>query len=157
MGEEKEMIINKRKWKMAVTDILLLVCAVLYFIGIKYWFPVCAVSGEMVMSCHWAGEVLTALSVLLIVTAAVHMVIPDEKIKTGMDIALVGIAVLAAMIPGNIISLCKNSEMQCRSNTSVWTMILMISFCLIACADGFIYLQLLSGEKHKRKASEKSV
>lgn len=151
------MIVNKRKCKIGVTDILLLVCSALYFIGIKYWFPVCGMSGDMVMGCHWAGEVLAALSIMLIVISAVHIVIPDEKIKTGMDISLAGIAVFAMMIPGNIISLCKNSEMQCRNGTSVWTIIFMVSFCIIAAADAFIYFHNLSAEKHKRKTAENNI
>ena len=151
------MIINNKKIKIAITDIILLVCSSLYFIGIKNWFPVCKGSGDMVMSCHWAGEVLSALSVLLIVLSFIHMLIPDEKIKSGMDIAFAGIAVLSVMIPGNIVSLCKSSEMMCRNGTSVWTMIFMIMLCLIAAADLFIYLQSASGQKHKRKAQGESV
>lgn len=151
------MIVNKGKCKIGITDILLLVCSVLYSIGIKSWFPVCGVSGDMVMSCHWAGEVLFAVSVLMIVISAVHIVIPDEKIKTGIDISLAGIAVLAMIIPGNIISLCKNSEMQCRANTSLWTIIFMVIICVIICVDVFIYLQLQSGKKHSRKIAEKSI
>lgn len=151
------MIINKKKCKIGFTDILLLVCSVLYSIGIKYWFPVCEISGDMVMGCHWAGEVLAAVSILLIVISVVHIAIPDERIKNGIDISLAGIAVFAMMIPGNIISLCKNSEMQCRNYTSVWTIIFMVSLCIISVADAFIYLLQLSGEKHKRKAAENNI
>lgn len=151
------MIVNKERCKIGFTDILLLVCSVLYCIGIKYWFPVCGISGDMVMSCHWAGEVLTALSVLLMVISAVHIVIPDEKIKIGVDISLAGIAVLTLMIPGNIISLCKSSEMSCRANTSLWTIIFMVIICVIVCVDGFMYLQMQSGKKHSRNHAEKSI
>ena len=151
------MIINKGKIKIAFTDILFFVCAVLYFIGIRYWFPVCNAMGDMVMSCHWAGEVLSALSILLVAMSAVHAAIPDERIKAGVDISTLGTAVFAALVPGNIISICKNSEMPCRSGAALWTTIFMVLLGIIVCADAFIYLQSLSGKKHSRKASEKSV
>lgn len=151
------MVINKKRIKLAITDILLLLCSVLYFIGIKHLFPVCPVSGDKVMNCHWAGEVLSAVSILLMIISAVHIVIPDEKIKAGMDITAAGIAVLSMLIPGNIIPLCKSSEMMCRNGTSIWTMIIMIMLCLIAAADLFIYLQSASGKKHKRKAAGEKI
>ena len=109
------------------------------------------------MSCHWAGEVLSALSVLLVILSLIHMVIPDERIKAGIDISGAGIAVLSLMIPGNIINLCKNSEMQCRTNTSLWTIIFMAVICAALCADAFIYLRLHSGKKHSRDNTEKSL
>ena len=148
------MIINKDKCKIGITDILLLISPVLFGIGIKNWFPVCGMKEDMVMSCHWAGEVLFALSVLLVIISLIHMVIPDERIKAGIDISGAGIAVLSMMIPGNIIFLCKNSEMQCRANTSLWTIIFMVIICVIFCVDAFIYLQMQSGKKHSRNNAE---
>ncbi len=147
------MIVNKKLFKILITDILLLILSGAYCIGIRYLFPVCTVSGDKMMNCHWAGEVLSAVSILLTVLSAVHLFIPDEKIKAGMDITAAGIAVLSMLIPGNIIPLCKSSEMMCRNGTSIWTMIIMIMLCLIAAADLFIYLQSASGQKHKRKAA----
>ena len=149
------MIINKNKCKIAFTDILFSGLSILYLVGIKLWFPVCGVSGDMVMSCHWAGEVLFALSVLLVIISLIHMVIPDERIKAGIDISGAGIAVLSMIIPGNIITLCKNSEMPCRANTSLWTIIFMVIICVIICVDIFVYLQMQSGKKHRRNIAEK--
>ncbi len=151
------MLVNKRKIKLSVTDILLLICSGLYLFGIRNLFPVCSVTEDKIMSCHWAGEVLSAVSVLLLVLSAVHVLIPDERLKAGMDISMAGIAVIAALIPGNIISLCKSSEMPCRNGTSLWTVVLMVSFIIIAAADAFIYLQYLSGLKHKRKGTGDSL
>lgn len=151
------MLINNKKFRLAITDILLLACSVLYFVGIRYWFPVCRASGDMVMTCHWAGEVLSALSLLFVIISAVHIVIPDEKLKAGMDITSAGVAVFAVMVPGNIISLCKSSEMMCRNGTSMWTTVFMVSFIVIAAMDAFIYLQTVSGEKHKRRAAGEGV
>ena len=149
------MIINKSKCKIAFTDILFLALSIIYLVGIKLWFPVCGVSGDMVMSCHWAGEVLSALSVLLVILSLIHMVIPDERIKAGIDISGAGIAVLSMIIPGNIITLCKNSEMPCRANTSLWTIIFMVIICVIICVDIFVYLQMQSKKKHRRNIAEK--
>lgn len=150
------MIVNKRSIKISVTDILLLICCVLYCTGIKNWFPVCSMSGDKIMNCHWAGEVLFALSLVLSGLSLVHIFIPDEKIKAGMDISSACFAVFAMLIPGNLIALCKNTEMPCRNGTSVWTTVFMLSIIIIAAVDLFVYMQSLSSGRHKRRVSGES-
>lgn len=144
------MLVNHRKCKIAVTDLLLAAVGLCYLFGIIFWFPVCE-SMEMVMSCHWAGEVLKGLSVLLLVMAVVHLFMPDEKIKLGIDLSLDAAAIFTMLVPGHIISLCKNSEMACRSHTALWTTVFMLLMVAVTVADTVVYLRQLSGKKHQRK------
>lgn len=145
------MIIHRPKCKIAVTDLLLVVLTVLYSIGIRWWFPVCQATEEKVMSCHWAGRTLEGLSWLLLVLAVLHLILPDEKIKAGMAAAFSAVAVFTMMVPGTIISLCGSSEMPCRSGTALMTTLFMAAICLTNLVDVFLYLQIVSGKKHKRK------
>ena len=87
------MLVNKPKLKIAVTELLIAAVSIIFLIGIRVWFPVCEPSGESYMSCHWAGESLGAVSIVIAVLSVVHIFIPDAKIKTGMDIAALGTAV----------------------------------------------------------------
>ena len=145
------MIVNKDKLRFGVTDLIMIVLSALYFAGIRTWFAVCEPMGDSFMSCHWAGEVLKASSVVLLVISVIHLIISDGKIKIGTDISLLCFYVLIFCIPGKIISLCKMEEMSCRKDTQLWTVILMIVLLLAAVGDIIFYLADDSKEKHKRK------
>ena len=144
------MLVNRKKCKIAVTELLLAAVSVCDLFGILFWFPVCQ-GGEMVMSCHWSGEILKGLSVLFVVLTVLHLLLPDEKLKAGMDLSLIGVAVFAMMVPGNLISLCKNAEMTCRSHTAPWTTVIMLVLIALTVVDMVLYFRQLSGKKHQRK------
>jgi len=151
------MIIQKEKFKLSVVEVIQLALAVLYVIGIFIWFPVCEVTGETPMRCHWAGEVLKAGGVVITVMAVLHIVIFDEKVKAGTDFGMIGIFILMLLIPGKIIPLCMSTEMACRSHTEPWTTAFMIAMIVIAAADMLYYWHKVSNDKHKRKQTGKKV
>ncbi len=145
------MMINKERFKMSFAEVLFLVAAALYMAGIRYWFPVCMPMENGFMSCHWAGEVLKALSILILVFSLIHIFMPDIRIKAGMNAVLAGISVLMPLIPGKIISVCGNEMMKCRQGTSTWTLVFAAVFVLILVIDTVLGAASLSSEKHKRR------
>ena len=144
------MIVNKSKIKFGVTDCLLFVVSVLFLIGLYFWFPVCDAMGDKIMSCHWAGEVMKGVCMLFAALCTLHIFMPDGMVKTGMDTAMIGLSVLAVCVPGNIISLCGNSDMSCRKYTQPWVVVFCIAMILFALADIVFYLSARSKDKHKR-------
>ena len=144
------MIVNNKKFKLSITELLFVAIAIVYMIGIRGWFKVCEPMGDSFMSCHWAGEALKAISVLMLVLGLVHVFLPDAKLKLGMDIAFVGVLVLTLIIPGNVINLCKMEDMKCRSLTQTWNMILCIIWIIIVLADALVCLANANKEKHQR-------
>ena len=152
--ERKEMLLNKEKFRLAVTDILTFAVSLVYLLGIRLWFPVCEASENGFMSCHWAGEVLKAMSIVLLLISIIHLVVPDEKVKIGMDIPLCCIYALSFCIPGRIIPLCKMAEMSCRRGTQIWTAVIMIVLLLIAIADIILYSSVFAKQKHSRNGKE---
>ena len=156
---EKEkiiMIINKTKIKIGIPEILLAVSAILFMIGIRAWFPVCDVMGDTAMPCHWAGEMLKALSILFLTLSLAHAVIPNGAAKIGVDVSLTGLSVLTLNIPGNIIRTCSNADMACRKSTHPWTIAFCVVMIVLVLADCVLYFSLRSKEKHKRnKVGEK--
>lgn len=147
------MIINKPKIKIGIPELLLTVLSVLFMIGIRFWFPVCEVNGESIMPCHWAGEVMKAVSILILVLSILHIIIPNYEIKLGMDISLAGLFILAVNIPGNIISLCKNADMACQKAMRPAALIFFIVMTIIVFSDIIFYLSLRSNEKHRRNGA----
>lgn len=136
---------------MSFTEILLLAASVIFAIGIRYWFPVCMSMGDGYMNCHWAGEILKAMSILIAALSLIHVFIPDIRVKTGMNIALAGIWIMIPFIPGKIIPICGNDMMRCRQGTSTGSLLFAILFIILLAVDIVIGSSALSSEKHKRK------
>ena len=151
------MIINRPKIKTGIPELLLTALSILFMIGIRAWFPVCEVTGENIMPCHWAGEMLKALSVLFLVLCILHIIIPGSEVKIGIDVSLAGLFILALNIPGNIIRICAHADMACRSLARPMTALFCILMTILAFLDIIFYLSLRSNEKHKRdRLSERS-
>ena len=148
------MIINKSKIKVCIIELIIFVVSLLFLLGIRLWFPVCEVMGETVMACHWAGEILKALTVLSFVLSLVHIFLPNGSVKIGMDLSLIGLLVLTLYVPGNIVNICEMTDMSCRHYTLPWTIAFSVVLILLALADIVFYLALASTEKHKRMKSE---
>ncbi|MBQ3379976.1 MAG: DUF4418 family protein [Clostridia bacterium] len=149
------MIVNKSKIEFAATDAVLAIFAVLFFIGIRFWFPVCAPMGDSVMSCYWAGEVLKAASWLVLILSFIHIVAPSGKIKTGIDISLIGLAIFTMRIPGGVIAVCQNSSMHCH-RTLLWTIVFCVIWTLICLADIIYRYSRSSKDKHSRSRNEET-
>ena len=67
------------------------------------------------MSCHWAGQSLRGLAALLLIFALIRLLVKNTGIRMGMDLATIPTALLAALLPGRLISLCMMADMACRS------------------------------------------
>ncbi len=144
-------MLGNSKLKVSFAELLLVVVAVVYAIGIRTWFEVCPAMGESMMSCHWAGEVLKATSIILAGMTLLTVFIPDIKVKTGLNIGIVGLNIFNISVPGGIINICKNADMACRTNTYLWNIILTVSCIIIAVADIILLFSYLNREKHSRK------
>mgnify|MGYP002624608236 CR=1 FL=1 len=145
------MIINQSKIKIGAAEIIVLILSVLYVIGIRSWFSVCPVMSGIAMPCHWAGEMLKAISILILVLSILHMMIPDEKIKIGMDVSLIGISMLCMFVPGTIIQICGGEQMACRNAAHPWTLAFCGALIAVLLADLIAYASALSKERHSRK------
>ena len=114
------MILRKEKCRFGITEVILLVLSILLLAGSRSWFAVCAVMSETVMSCHWAGEVLKAVSVVLFILVVVHILVPDEKIKMGMDLALAAFSILTALCSTSMRHITASCSSTC-SSIQEWT------------------------------------
>jgi hypothetical protein len=146
------MLLNKSKVKIGVGDILLLIVTVLYAVGIRVWFPVCDKMTSMgtYMTCHWVGEILKVLSIVLIVLAVFHIVIPSYGFKAGIDVAVLLLFAVIYKLPGGIVNLCKMDTMNCVAHTKPSTVIYAIIGVLIAVFDLAVIVIFANKEKHKR-------
>ena len=82
--------------------------------------------------------------VILVITAPTDACITplaDEKIKTGMDVVLVGILIVCAIIPDSVIPLCMMKTMSCHSTMKPWTIAFCIVLTVLSVLDSVFYLK----------------
>ena len=134
------MLVNKRNVKFGITDVVVFVICAVFTVGIFTWFAPCAPMAEgMYMVCHWAGNAIASLAILLTVISAVHILLSDGKMKLGVDICILSIAITAAIIPGNVISLCAHSSAHCTELTKPFTIVFSVLTALAAAFDFCYY------------------
>ena len=144
------MVVNKSNIKIAVTDLLALSVTILFWIGVRYLFPVCEPKGDTFMSCHWAGEMLKAVSWLLAALSVIHLFIPDLKTKAGIDLSFIGICALTLNIPGGIVRICSSPGMSCVAAVP-WIVGFSVLLGLISLADILFCISRVSKEHHSRE------
>lgn len=104
------------KRNIAISDILLLVLSIAFLIGSRTVFLPCAAQEDgSWMTCHWAGEAVSGLAAVMVVIALLHIIISDAKIKIGLSLAMIPVAILTILVPGTLVHLCMMDTMRCRA------------------------------------------
>lgn len=133
------------KLKSLIPEIILLILSLLICIGSFTFFSACPVNGDTVMACNWAQNAVTALGALLSAISLAAVVIPDRKLKAGLELSATLTAILMAVVPGIVINVCMMNSMRCVSTFRPFT-ILFASLAAVAALFGAI-LNLKRKEK----------
>ena len=88
-------------------------------------------------SCHWAGQAIFGIGIALIVIGILHLAMSRPAGKTGLSLAVIPLALLAAFLPKNLISLCMMADMRCNAIMRPAVLVLGILTALLALADVF--------------------
>lgn len=115
-----------KKVSIGVTDIAFAAVSILFTIGILTFFAPCGPKEDGTwMLCHWAGRAVAGLSVVITVIALAHLFVKNQ-VKAGLDIAAIPVALLTAILPGNLINLCMMKTMKCHAVTHPATVIFSV-------------------------------
>ena len=144
------MLIDKNRCRIGILELIALAGAVIAVIGSRTWFTACPVSTDMIMSCHWAGQMVQTLSLALLVMTVIHVLLPDLKMKAGADIGIACLCVILICVPGVIIGLCQDPGMACRAHMRPWSIGLGAAVLVIALADMIFCYSRLNQQKHHR-------
>ena len=91
---------NEKKRRCGITDVLLLVLNLIFFVGIQTVFAPCEARPDgSWMTCHWAGQALIGIAAALLAIAVMHLVIPRTQVKIGLSLAVIPVSVLAFAVP----------------------------------------------------------
>ena len=94
------------------------------------------------MKCHWTGEVVKALGVLIVIIVAVMLfnafVLKKEGLGLGLVTANIAIGAFTMLTPLHIIGTCPNPMMHC--NVATKPAILLVSGIFIVANIIYIFL-----------------
>jgi len=66
-------------------------------------------------ACHWAGQAMLGIGLLLAVLSLTALLVKDGRLRTGILFAAAAAAVLGIFVPGTLINLCGMATMRCRA------------------------------------------
>ena len=90
-----------------------LVFAFLLMIGEKTFLRPCSARPDgTFMTCHWAGESVYVLSILLFFGAMLMLIIRKQEVYAALEGMVILICLLMKHIPGGFIPLCMKKDMR---------------------------------------------
>lgn len=122
-----------KKFNIGVSDIVLAAVSVIFIAGIFSFFGACGPKADgSWMMCHWAGQIEKGLSIVLAVISLARLFVKNSKVKLGLSLSIVPVAVFASLVPAHIIHLCMMKTMRCH--TIMHPAVVVISVVLIVTA-----------------------
>lgn len=104
------------KKRISVLNIIILIVSIVFLAGTLSFLKPCGPKEDgSFMSCHWAGQTLVGIAVVLIVMAILLLLLPAAESKMGTALAMIPVGILAAVIPGGLIHLCMMETMRCHA------------------------------------------
>ena len=88
-------------------------------------------------SCHWAGQAMLGIGLLLAVLNLAALLVKDGRLRAGLLFAAAAAAVLGLFVPGTLIRLCGMATMRCRAVMRP-AMMLLCALTAVSCLAGGI-------------------
>ena len=104
----------KEKKRSLVPAFVILVLAVLAAAGVKSFAGPCVHEDGSFGPCHWAGQALFGLSIVIAAESVIVLWRKDAGLRRGLYLAMMLTALLGILMPGTLISLCAMESMRCR-------------------------------------------
>lgn len=117
-------------------------------IGTVWLFPTCGpMESGAWMKCHWSGQVVVGIGIVLAVLAAAYLLIPSPPLRAGLSLAIIPIGLFNIATLNHLIGLCGKAEMQCRAVTQPAVTIISAAVILLGAANT---VWLLRSERRKK-------
>ena len=130
-----------------ISSILLFLLSVLLVIGEQSFAGPCPMKPNgMYMVCHWAGQAILGVGVVVTVLSIFHIFSTNRAFKQGLDIGIIANSMLLIATPGHLIPLCKMSTMCCHTVMKPFTLVAGILMIVVACIDFFMQRKNLKKE-----------
>ncbi len=103
------------KKRTAVTALAVFVLAILAAAGSRTFLGPCVHEDGVFGSCHWAGEAVFGISLLLALLSLSVLPAGHADTRKGLYLSMVYTSVLGLLIPGTLIRLCGMTTMRCQA------------------------------------------
>lgn len=104
-----------RNGRFSISACVQAVLALLMAVGAATFLGPCVHTEGGFGTCHWAGRVLTGLGAAMAVQAVIGMFFADARVREGVSLSMIPVALLAALTPGVVIPLCMMETMRCNA------------------------------------------
>ena len=98
-------------------------------------------------SCHWAGQAMLGIGLLLAVLSLAALFVKDGRLRAGILFAAAAAAVLGIFVPGTLIRLCGMATMRCRAVMRPAMMLLCVLTAVSCLAGGVTAYRKAGSEK----------
>ena len=133
--------------KNKIMEIILLIVSLIFMIGTLSFLKPCGPAEDgSFMACHWAGQALIGVSVVLLVLSVILLILRSEPMKQGLAIAVIPVGILAAVIPGGLIHLCMMETMRCHAVMRPGAMCFGIVIAVLALIEIFLSVKRAKSE-----------
>lgn len=136
---------EEKKARVGWAEPVLLVLWLALFVGSMTLFSACGPREDgSWMNCHRAQTALTVVGGAGLLLALLRCFC-KRRVRRGLDLAALLLAILAILLPGTLIGLCMMPDMRCRAVMVPWTTVLAALAGIVALAD------LIFGGKRDKK------
>lgn len=113
----------------------LLILAVLLAAGMATFLGPCAAHEDgSWMTCHWAGQAVMSLGVLMGLFGVIRLLL-GEKARAAMDWATLAAALVTLRMPGGVIATCSMAAMRCNAVTRPATLVICVLIIALCVSD----------------------
>ena len=104
----------KEKKGSMIPALATVILAMIAAAGVKSFAGPCVHEDGSFGACHWAGQALFGLSIVIAAESVIVLWRKDAGLRRGLYLAMMLTAVLGILMPGTLISLCAMDSMRCR-------------------------------------------
>lgn len=109
----KEEEIMKTSKTGTVMAVLLVILGAVLALGVKFVFHACGGMDGMTPACKPAENAVCILGILILVLSVVTLIVKKRGLRLVLSLAIAVIAIVAAVLPNNILPLCQMPDMHC--------------------------------------------
>ena len=133
--------------KKYVSSSILLVLSLLFVIGEQTVAGPCPVMPDgRFMVCHWAGQAVLGVGIVLVVLSLLHLAFTNDGMKLGLDLAVTANAALLMLIPNHLIHLCMKNHMRCHTVMEPFMLVMGVLMIAAALGDFFFRCRVVKKE-----------
>ena len=105
---------NKRAPAAMAAAAVSLLLALAIAAGSRTFLVPCVHEDGSFGSCHWAGNVMTGIGLVLAAMSALLFFLPESGARRAVWLCHLPAALLGFLTPGRIVALCRMQTMRCR-------------------------------------------